>query len=149
MRAILLLFIFLNINLMQEKFPSDKLILKNVNYEIPTNFKDDLDPEFEVILEFEKIKIDGNETEIKLEFYGFCTQKMIDAIYSSGYNFNNDMEIESSSVYIQSVHNPVDLKFLKIDKEFDKIEFDLYFDFEYERTDYKNQKVKLEYKLDK
>ena len=68
----------------------------------------------------------------------------------NGYEFKED-EIEPSSIYIQNSHNPVDLKKLTVIEydEYYNIKAILYFDFEYENTDFKNEEILWEFKSEK
>jgi len=132
---------------MQKYFPFNKLKVKEVFYEFTQEIEDEQDAELELLIEFEPFKIDNHELAIKLQFLGFSSPEIERSVFSNGYNFNEDNQIEPSSIYFQSVHNPIDLKFLKIEKKqkLEIITIELFFDFEYEKTDYKNHSLKIQF----
>lgn len=133
---------------MQKKFPFEQLILKDVFYKFTQEIEDEQDAELELIIEFESIEIEGQKLNFKLEFLGFSNPEIEKSVFSNGYNFSGDDEIELGSIYLQSVHNPIDLKLLKIEKRhhIEIITIELFFDFEYENTDYKNHLLKIQLK---
>ena len=140
----------MNIIPMKKDFPLEMLKISNVFYEF-TQENDKHDAEIELIIEFEPIKIDGHEINPKFQFIGFSNPALEKSVFLSGYNFTDEDYLEPSSIYFQSVHNPVDLKALRIEKKDGKeiIFIDLFFDFEYEQTEYKNEKLNLTYEIKK
>lgn len=132
---------------MQKEFPFEKLKVKEVFYVFTQEIEDEQDAEIELIVEFEPIKVEDEKLNLKLEFVGFSNPEMENRVFLDGYNFSDDDKIEPSSIYLQSVHNPIDLKALKIERKQDIeiITIELYFDFEYERTDYQNRLLKVQF----
>lgn len=147
MQAIVFFLYLTNILPMQKEFPFEKLKVKEVFYVFTQEIEDEQDAEIELIVEFEPIKVEDEKLNLKLEFVGFSNPEMENRVFLDGYNFSDDDKIEPSSIYLQSVHNPIDLKALKIERKQDIeiITIELYFDFEYERTDYQNRLLKVQF----
>ncbi len=126
----------------------DKFKVEDIHYEFTREIEDEQEAEIEFVIKFSPLIQDRQNLEPSLEFVGFSTSEMGSRVFSAGYEFSDDDDIEPSSVYFQSVHNPVDLKWLRIEKQeaFELIEFELFFDFEYENTDYGSQSLRLTHK---
>ncbi len=131
-----------NINDYTENFSAKLLKISTTNFEI-TGEEEASEIEFSIFLE--SFVFNNDIVKPQLQFIIFCSKEMKERIYSdTGYTFPSD-EISSSSIYIQNVHNPVDLKKLTIipvNKYF-QLEAELYFDFEYEGTSYPNETITL------
>ena len=138
--------LLINILPMQKKFPFQELKVMDVFYEFTQEIENDPDAELELIVDFNAIYVEGQTVNCKLEFIGLSSSEIEEKVFSDGYRFDEGDEIEPSSIYIASVHNPVDLKFLKIErmKNEEVVTVELYFDFEYEGTDYKNGLFELQ-----
>lgn len=132
---------------MQKEFPFENLSVRDVFYEFTDEIENEQDAEIEIIIEFEPIKILEEEIELRLEFIGFSNEDLKASVFLEGYNFTEDDELEPASVYLQSVHNPIDLKKLKIEKKenLEIIEMELFFDFEYGQTDFKSHLHKIKF----
>ena len=132
---------------MQKDFPFEKLKVTAIFYEFTQDIEDVQDAEFELIIDFEPFEIDGQEFTMKLEFVGFSNPQLEKNVFLKGCTFNDEDELEPSSIYFQSVHNPIDLKKLKIERKekLEIFEIELLFDFEFENTDYKNHLLKIQF----
>ncbi len=123
-------------------FTIKKLCLASTSFELTKE-------EFELTLVLKPFIYDDHFTETTLHFVGTCDASMSEQLFSTnGYSFKQD-EIEPSSIYLQHVHNPVDLKKLRIKKgrTYNYIMVDLFFDFEYEQTDFNNEAISWESKV--
>lgn len=140
----------ISLSIMHQPFPFEKLIVKSIFYEFTQEIEDEQDAEFELVIEFEPFEVEGEEHELRLEFVGFSNPVLEKHVFSDGFVFSEDDELEPSSIYLQSVHNPIDLKKLKINREGDNetFEIELFFDFEYERTDYKSHTFTINHQQD-
>ena len=147
MQAIVVLLFLTNILPTQKEFPFDKLKVKEVIYEFTQEIEDEQDAEIELVVEFEPIEFEGQILNLKLEFVGFSNPEMEHGVFTNGYNFNDDDEIEPSSIYLQSIHIPVDLKSLKIERKqnMEIFTIELFFDFKYERTESQNRLLKVQF----
>lgn len=125
-----------------KNFSAKILKIQKVYFEIT----EEDEPEIELSISLQPFIYNNDVIETHLQFTGFSSRKIKQKIYSeTGYTFEPN-EIESSSIYIQNTHNPVDLNKLKvtpIESGF-KIEAELFFDFEYEGTNYMNETVNIE-----
>lgn len=134
-----------------KSFSVEKLKLESSYFEITNQIADVQDSEIELRLNLQPFIFDGYLTNTELQFLGLCTPKLKAKIFSKeGYDFEND-EIEESSIYIQNVHNPVNLKKLKVSEEEDfyMIEVTLIFNFEYEGTEFRNEERTWKLKVEK
>jgi len=131
-----------------KNFSAKKLKIASINIEVTEEIEGVQDSEVILNISLKPFIYKDWVTETELQFVGFCNPEMKKQIYSDGYTFKED-EIEPSSIYVQNVHNPIDLKTLKISegKNHNFIEATLFFDFEYERTDYKNETLHIKYKI--
>ncbi|MEL6672795.1 MAG: hypothetical protein AAFR61_11410 [Bacteroidota bacterium] len=129
---------------MNKEFPFDNLKISEVYYEF-TQETDEQDAEIELVVKFEPFMLEGEEVSPAFQFLGFSSPRMEQSVFSDGYHFSEEDGLEPSTIYFQSVHNPVDLKALRIEKqgEAEVISFDLFFDFEYEGTGYKSESRKF------
>ncbi len=126
---------------MLKEFPVEQLKIKSVFYEFTQTIEDEQDAEFEIRVDFESIKVEGEALEPSIEFLGFSSPQLEEAVFTKGVRFTDTDELEPASIYFQHVHNPIDLKAFKITKgeATETIELTLHFDFDYEATDYKSQ----------
>lgn len=132
-----------------KKFSVNQLILENIVYEL------DYDEEYsEILLElsicFQQFLYDGITVDTEMQFRLFKEDEIIhEKILSDGYHFKPEDDLEGYTIYIQNVHNFVDLSFLKIERKdgHEIIKAELFFDFESARTDYPNQTLSIEHKL--
>jgi len=124
----------------KDDFPVDSIQIDSVHFEITDAMEDG---EIVLTLKLKPFILEGRVVEETLEFIVMNNQAIAQGIYGAGYHFTEDELLEGASIYVQSVHNPVDLKRLKVIKTPTKIQFeiDLYLDFEYERTPYRNQTI--------
>jgi len=132
-------------------FSAQKLKVDSANFEITEDIEDIQDSEIILNIKLKPFMFDGHFTETELEFAGFCNSKIQASVFSKeGYIFKED-EIEPSSIYIQSAHNPIDLRKLTIKqgRKYLNMKAELLFDFEYERTDFRNETVVWEFKIEK
>jgi len=134
-----------------KNFSAKKLKLQSGHLAFTAEIEGEQDAELELILNLEPFMYDGYFTQTQFEFIGFWSDEMRIQMYTKeGYTFDSE-EVEASSIYLQHAHNPVDLKRLTIKsgRKFDTIEVELYFDFEYEATDYKNESLVWKFKQEK
>ena len=134
-----------------KSFSAKKLQINNASFEITEEIINKQDSEIILTINLKPFIFEEHYTETEFQFVGFCNSEMRKNIFEiNGYIFKED-EIESSSIYIQHSHNPVDLKKLTIteNNEHFNVKAMLYFDFEYENTDFKNEKIVWEFKVEK
>jgi len=132
-------------------FSIKKLKISNAFFEITREIENVQDSEIVLTILLEPFVYNGHFTETELQFVGFYNHEMKSKMFSiNGYEFKMD-EIEPSSIYIQNVHNLVLLKRLRIKEglKFNSIEANLFFDFESERTDYKNEETNWKFKTER
>ncbi len=135
---------------LSSNFSVDKLTLTKVSYEHREEDKNIVDSEFILFVNFIPFIYNSKKVTPSFKFVCFSNPLLKGQIMGKGYFFSKKDSLEPSSIYLQSVHNPVDLKWIKIEKgvNFEMIDFKLFFDFEFERTDYKNQELDLTFKID-
>jgi hypothetical protein len=133
-----------------KNFPLDSIRIEKISFEITKAIENIQDSELLFYLDLKPFEFEGNLIKGNLEFFAFSTNQMKRDIFKGGYIFQED-EMEPASIYFQHVHNPIDLKKLKITKSEDSetFEIELYFDFEHEKTDYKSQSITLSFELKK
>ncbi|MFK8102617.1 MAG: hypothetical protein AB8G15_08830 [Saprospiraceae bacterium] len=132
-------------------FSIQKLKIASTFFEITEAIEDVQDSEIELTINLMPFLYDEHYTETTLQFLGFCNPALTRKIFSKeGYEFQEE-EIDPASIYVENVHNLVELKKLviKAEKDFYLIKADLLFDFEGERTSYKNQTIHWEFKTNK
>ena len=151
MKLSLILVILLQLTQTPKEFPFEKLRVKDIFYEFTQDIENVQDAEIELIIEFEPFNIEGEEFTLITEFVGFSNPDLERNIFSNGSTFKGKNEVDPSSIYLQSRHNPIRLNFLKIEKRDDLeiFEIELLFDFEYEQIDYKNHLYKIKYEKEK
>ncbi|WMX13079.1 hypothetical protein [Aureispira sp. CCB-E] len=137
-----------NIKDLSKKNIVASLDIIKVFYSITKKIEEEQDREIEIEIQFEPFLYQGQKTIWEVNFVGVVNLKIEKKIFSSQGYFFKEGDVESSSVYIKSVHSPVDLRWIKIDKERSTIELEILFDFEYEKTGLKNQPLKLKEALD-
>ncbi len=131
-----------------DNFSAEKLKIASSFFEITEAIEGEQDSEIELTINLEPFLYNEHYTETELQFLGFCTPELKQQVFSTkGYEFQ-EAEIEPASIYVQNVHNLVELKKLviKAAADFYLIQADLLFDFEGEATNYKNQTVHWEFK---
>ncbi|OAV45113.1 hypothetical protein [Lewinella sp. 4G2] len=90
---------------------------------------------------------EGTIIETTMEFVTSVHDEMKKNLFvGNGYSFIG--EPISSSIYIQNVHNPVDLQrlYIKRGKKYYTVSADLYFDFAFENATYPNELVTFKFK---
>jgi hypothetical protein len=119
-------------------FSASKLQVKKVKLTVDENGS-------EIIVTFKPFKYDNEVFERTIEF---LTDDILLITPNSEWVFNT--EEMDSSFYFDGVHNPVDLKKIKFGDKIDKkldIELELFFDFEFERTPFKNESITLKSRI--
>jgi len=130
------------------EFPYDQLQLGAVRYEFTPEIEDEQDAEFELILEFQELMVGHQAIRPVMAFIGASNPEMEKQVFSEGYGFTEaDDTLEPGTIYLESVHNPVDLKWLRIERLRDKrkITVELYFDFEYAGASFASKQLTLEF----
>ena len=129
-------------------FSAKKLKVENASFEITEEINDNEDSELILTIELKPYLYEGRVIETKMEFIAPTYNEMKKNLFTEdGHSFTG--ENVSSSIYIQDVHNPVDLKRLKISKgkKYYNLVADLHYDFEYENTTYANEVATLKFKV--
>jgi hypothetical protein len=106
------------------------------------NILKEVDDSCELNIIFKPFKYEGKIFENELEFKMY---NMIQIESNTEYLFTGNNEV-CSSFYFDEVHNPVDLiklKFGSIQRKKIEAEIDLFFDFEFEGTPFKNDSINL------
>ena len=132
-------------------FSCKKLKIDHAFFEINDAIENVQDAELSLTIHLKPFIFNGHYTETTVAFSGVCNPKMKEKIFSeTGYTFEDD-EIEPSSIYIQHVHNPIELKKLTVKKgkKYYTIQSNLLFNFEYESSDYNNEDIAWEFKVKK
>lgn len=140
-----------NVKDISKSFSTKKLKVENATFCITDEIENEQDSELILTIRLEPFIFQEHYIETELEFICLCDNKMSKKIFDeNGYDFSDEDSV-SSSIYIQHLHNPVDIKKIKIknSSKHYEIETQLYFDFEYEGTDYKNELVTWKFKAEK
>ncbi len=119
-------------------FSASKLVLKTININQNEN-------KTEIVLTFKPFKYNKQIFTCCLEF---ITDRLIKIVRHTEFFFEKEELV--SSFYFDNVHNPIDLRHIKFGKtvhEKTTIELELFFDFEYEGTPFKNETIMLQCKI--
>lgn len=103
---------------------------------------------YEIEIEVEKFVLEGNIVDTFLCLSGIALPHGLECYIGKSMNFplNPDEGYIDGSIYMMHVHNPVDVReisFVKLEKGYLTAEIAAEFLFEYEDTNYKNERTKI------
>lgn len=112
--------------------------------EIQKAYVEVIQEELEFRIQIKPFLFHGEIIYPEMSFIGTVNHQQIQKLYAEGITFQEG-EMEASSLNLNSAHNPVDLKKLKIDKsgESETAHAELFFDFDYEGSEFPNQTLIL------
>ncbi|MEO1513542.1 MAG: hypothetical protein AAFV95_00975 [Bacteroidota bacterium] len=130
-------------------FRPDRLQLEEVSCEITPYIEDEQDSELVLELVFEPFRYKDNLVHPDMEFIAFSSPEIEAQVFSPA-GWECDEEVEGSSIYLENIHHPVDLKWLKMERGEEEtiVHFRLFFDFSADSEVFESASLEKSYRLE-